>query len=75
MVGWLRRLCGGWVRNAGNKAQLRPAGAGALPELGNIKEENQNLSNILDPCNQSYFSVSAVYAGTMYKLNWNKLID
>ena len=37
MVGWLRRLCGGWVRNAGNKAQLRPAGAGALPELGNIK--------------------------------------
>ena len=23
------------VRNAGNKAQLRPAGAGALPELGN----------------------------------------
>ena len=25
------------VRNAGNKAQLRPAGAGALPELGNIK--------------------------------------
>ena len=25
---------GGWVRNAGNKAQLRPAGAGALPELG-----------------------------------------
>ena len=34
MVVWLRRLCGGWVRNAGNKAQLRPAGAGALPELG-----------------------------------------
>ena len=27
---------GGWVvRNAGNKAQLRPALAGALPELGN----------------------------------------
>ena len=25
---------GGWVRNAENKAQLRPAGAGALPELG-----------------------------------------
>ena len=44
MVGWLRRLCGGWVveamwgvRNAGNKAQLRPAGAGALPELGKNK--------------------------------------
>ena len=36
MVGWLRRLCGGWVRNAGNKTQLRPAGAGALPELGKI---------------------------------------
>ena len=43
-MGWLRRLCGGlveeamwWVRNAGNKAQLRPAGAGALPELGNDK--------------------------------------
>ena len=35
MVGWLRRLCGGWVRNAGNKTQLRLAGAGALPELGN----------------------------------------
>ena len=33
-VGWVG---GGWVvRNAGNKAQLRPAGAGALPELGNI---------------------------------------
>ena len=28
--GWV----GGWVRNTGNKAQLRPAGAGALPELG-----------------------------------------
>ena len=28
MVGW-------WVRNTGNKAQLRPALAGALPELGN----------------------------------------
>ena len=26
---------GGWVRNTGNKAQLRPAGTGALPELGN----------------------------------------
>ena len=25
---------GGWVRNTGNKAQLRPALAGALPELG-----------------------------------------
>ena len=43
--------------------------------LENIKEENQNLSNILDPCDQSYFSASAVYTGTMYKLNWNKLID
>ena len=41
MVGWLRRLCGGWVRNAGNKAQLRPAGAGALPELG----KNLTLQN------------------------------
>ena len=39
MVGWLRRLCGGWVRNAGNKAQLRPAGAVALPELGNIEDQ------------------------------------
>ena len=42
MVGWLRRLCGGWVggwvRNTGNKAQLRPAGAGALPELGKIEK-------------------------------------
>ena len=26
---------GGWVRNTENKAQLRPAVAGALPELGN----------------------------------------
>ena len=25
---------GGWVRNTENKAQLRPALAGALPELG-----------------------------------------
>ena len=30
---------GGWVRNAGNKAQLRPAGAVALPELGNIEDQ------------------------------------
>ena len=30
--GWV----GGWVRNTENKAQIRPAGAGALPELGNI---------------------------------------
>ena len=27
---------GGWVRNTENKATLRPALAGALPELGNI---------------------------------------
>ena len=27
---------GWWVRNTRNKAQLRPAGAGALPELGNM---------------------------------------
>ena len=26
---------GWWVRNTANKAQLRPAVAGALPELGN----------------------------------------
>ena len=43
--------------------------------LENIKEENQNLSNIKDPCDQNNLSVSAVYTGTMYKLNWNKLID
>ena len=50
-VGWLRRLCGGlvaeamWgVRNAGNKAQLRPAGAGALPELGKIMCHTHELS-------------------------------
>ena len=29
-------MVGGWVRNTGNKTQLRLAGAGALPELGNI---------------------------------------
>ena len=29
------RVGGGWVRNTENKAQLRPALAGALPELGN----------------------------------------
>ena len=40
--------------------------------LENIKEENQNLSNILDPCDQSYFSASAVYTGTMYKLHFYK---
>ena len=28
------RVGGWWVRNTENKAQLRPAGAGALPELG-----------------------------------------
>ena len=32
-VGW---VVGGWVRNTENKAQLRLAVAGALPELGNI---------------------------------------
>ena len=44
-VGWLRRLCGGlvaeamwWVRNTENKAQLRLAVAGALPELGKNDE-------------------------------------
>ena len=31
----LSRSGGGWPRKAENKAQLRPAGAGALPELGN----------------------------------------
>ena len=30
--GWVG---GGWVRNTENKAQLRPALAGALPKLGN----------------------------------------
>ena len=43
--------------------------------LENMKEENQNLSNIKDPCDQNYLSASAVYTITMYKLNWNKLID
>ena len=43
--------------------------------LENIKEENPNLSNIKDPCDQNYLSASAVYTITMYKLNWNKLID
>ena len=28
-------VVGGWVRNTEYKAQLRPAVAGALPELGN----------------------------------------
>ena len=28
-------MVGGWVRKTENKAQLRPAVAGALPELGN----------------------------------------
>ena len=32
------------VRNAGNKAQLRPAGAGALPELGNITDNHVLVS-------------------------------
>ena len=31
------RVVGGWVRNNENKAQLRPALAGALPELGNLR--------------------------------------
>ena len=31
--GWVG---GWWVRNTENKAQLRPALAGALPELGNM---------------------------------------
>ena len=30
-------LLGGWVRNNENKAQLRPAAAGALPKLGNMQ--------------------------------------
>ena len=32
--GWV----GGWVEGIGNKAQLRPAKAGAWPELGKILE-------------------------------------
>ena len=42
--GWV--VCGGWwVRNTGNKAQLRPAGAGALPELGNKAFPSLKLYN------------------------------
>ena len=44
-------VVGGWVvRNTGNKTQLRLAGAGALPELGNILcskfEKNSDLFNL-----------------------------
>ena len=35
MVTWV--VGGWWVRNTENKAQLRPAVPGALPELGNIE--------------------------------------
>ena len=43
----VRWVVGGWVRNIENKAQLRPAGAGTLPELGNILEIfGQYLINI-----------------------------
>ena len=36
-VGWWVGLWvgGGWLRKTGDKAQLRPAGAAALPKLGN----------------------------------------
>ena len=33
------RVVDGWVRNIENKAQLKPAGAGTLPELGNINAQ------------------------------------
>ena len=41
-------LTGGWVRNTVNKALLRSAGAGTLPELGNsIGNPNPFLPVIL----------------------------
>ena len=39
--GWV----GGWVRNTENKAQLRLAVAGALPELGNISNNSSSNNN------------------------------
>ena len=35
-------VVGGWVRNTEYKAQLRPAGAGAFPELG----KNESLGRL-----------------------------
>ena len=43
------------VRNAGNKAQLRPAGAGALPELGNNNNENNNDNDKNDKNTHLFF--------------------
>ena len=41
----------------------------------NIKEESENFLTLVEPSDQSNYSASAVYIDTMYKLNWNKLID
>ena len=41
---------GWWVRNTRNKAQLRPAGAGALPELGKKFQIAINLVSPVSTC-------------------------
>ena len=46
-----------------------------LKILENMKEENEQFSTLVEPSDQSNYSASAVYIDTMYKLNWNKLID
>ena len=44
----------GWVvRNTGNKAQLRPAGAGSLPELGN--KVGQEIKEDVSKCRSSSY--------------------
>ena len=54
MGGWV----GGWVRNTGNKAQLRPAGAGALPELGKIENLELKLNTLEEKVEQDYKDLS-----------------
>ena len=46
-----------------------------LKILENMKEENEKFSTLVEPSDQSNYSASAVYIDTMYKLNWNNLID
>ena len=62
-----------YTGNPNEQLQISKIFHSNLKILENIKEENENLSNLLDPCDQSSFSASAVYTDTMYKLIWNKI--
>ena len=48
-----------YTGNPNEQLQISKIFHSNLKILENIKEENENLSNMLDPCDQSNFSASA----------------